>query len=117
MTTSRNDNRKKRSRRIRAKVSGTATRPRVSIFRSLTNISAQAIDDATGVTVCAASLYDFPAKDRKNTIDGATAVGKALAKKCAAKNIQELVFDRGGYKYHGKVKALAEGIRAQGITM
>ncbi len=117
MTTSRNDQRKKRSRRIRAKVSGTAVRPRVSVFRSLANISVQVIDDMTGNTICAASLKDLPKKDQKNTVEGAAAVGAILAKKCKAAKIDTVVFDRGGYNYHGKIKALAESLREGGMNM
>ncbi len=117
MTLSRNDQRKQRTRRIRAKVAGTAQRPRVSVFRSLTNFSAQIIDDTTGTTLCSASLRDLSAKERANTVDGVRAVGAVLAKKCAAKKIAVLVFDRGGYRYHGKVKAFAESLRENGIDM
>lgn len=117
MTTSRNERRKHRTRRIRAKINGTAVRPRISVFRSLTNISAQMIDDVTGQTLCTASLSDLAKKDQKNTSEGAAAVGKVLAKKCVAKKIQKAVFDRGGYHYHGKIKALADGVRDGGITM
>ncbi len=116
-TLSRNDQRKQRTRRIRARVSGTAQRPRVSVFRSLMNFSAQVIDDTTGTTLCSASLKDLPAKERANTVDGARAVGVVLAKKCMGKKITALVFDRGGYQYHGKVKAFAEGLRENGIDM
>ncbi len=117
MTTSRNEQRKQRCRRIRAKVRGTQERPRVRVFRSLTNISAQVIDDTTGTTLCAASLHDLAQKDRSNTVEGAAAVGAALAQKCTKHGITAVVFDRGGYKYHGKVKALAESLRAHGLTM
>ncbi len=117
MKRSRNEQRKMRCRRIRAKVRGTVIRPRVSIFRSLTNIYAQVIDDDAGKTLCSASLYDLAKNERKNTVDGAHAVGNVLAKKCDALKIKTLVFDRGGYKYHGKVKALAEGLRTGGIKM
>ncbi len=113
---SRNDKRLHRARRVRAKISGTAERPRVSVFRSLTNISLQLIDDETNVTICAASLTDAP-KNAKNNVEGAFAVGSELAKKCKQSGIEQVVFDRAGYRYHGRVKAVAEGIRDAGIII
>jgi len=101
-----------RKRRIRAKVSGTAERPRLVVFRSLRNISVQAIDDTKGVTLAVASLTGTKIK---NTVAGAEEVGAMIAKKCAEKKIVDVVFDRGGYKYHGKVKALADGARKGGL--
>lgn len=114
---SRNSRRRVRARRVRATVSGTAARPRVSVFRSLTGISAQVIDDQAGVTLAAASLSDLAAKERHNTVAGALAVGKVLAKKCEAKGVAAVVFDRAGYRYHGKVKAVADGLREGGIAL
>jgi len=106
--------RAKRKRRIRAKVSGTSTRPRLTVFKSLTGIYAQLIDDSNGVTLVSASLKEI--KNGKNTVSGAMEVGKIIAKKAADKKIKEAVFDRGGYNYHGKVKALAEGAREGGLV-
>lgn len=113
---SRNDKRLHRARRVRAKVIGTVERPRVCVFRSLRDISVQLIDDSTGVTICVASLTDAK-KGAKNTIEGAYAVGEAFAKKCQASGVQTVVFDRAGYRYHGKVKSVADGIRNGGIIM
>lgn len=108
--------RTERKRRVRAKVSGTSSRPRLAVFRSLRNISVQAIDDAKGVTVAAASVTDL-GKKGKNTIEGATEVGKLIASKLVKQGIEEAVFDRAGYKYHGKIKALADGIREGGLKV
>lgn len=114
---SRNHQRLHRKRRIRRRVIGTSARPRLSVFRSLTGISAQVIDDTRGVTLAAAQLAELPAKERKNTVAGAMAVGKLIANKCGKKKIAAVVFDRSGYKYHGKVAAVAEGARAGGLTV
>ena len=107
--------RRHRAKRVRAKISGTSDRPRVSVFRSLRDISVQVIDDTTGHTLCAVSLKTVAKKDQKNTLEGASAVGAMVAKKCQAQNIKTVVFDRSGYKYHGKVSAIAEAIRQGGI--
>ncbi|MDR3583589.1 MAG: 50S ribosomal protein L18 [Candidatus Pacebacteria bacterium] len=113
MKNSRNKLRLHRKRRVRAKVSGTPERPRLAVFRSLKNISAQVIDDTKGVTLATVQAKEIKAS--KNDIAGAKAAGEALAKKCLEKKISEVVFDRSGYKYHGKVKALAEGAREGGL--
>jgi large subunit ribosomal protein L18 len=105
-----------RKRRIRAKISGTATRPRLAVFRSLSGISVQAIDDVAGRTIAAASLREL-GKGAKNTTAGALEVGKLIAKKCADLKVAEAVFDRAGYRYHGKVKAVAEGAREGGLAL
>lgn len=109
---SRNKTRLHRKRRIRAKVSGTAMRPRLSVYRSLTNMFVQVIDDENGKTLLSASLSEV---SKKNNIDGATKLGKAIADKCKKAKIEEVVFDRSGYKYHGKVKAIAEEARKNGL--
>lgn len=101
-----------RKRRIRAKINGTAGVPRLAIFRSLKAISAQIINDEKGVTLAAASLKETKAK---NTIEGAEKVGELIAKKSLAQKITKVMFDRAGYKYHGKVKALADGARKGGL--
>lgn len=103
-----------RKARIRAKVSGTATCPRLAVFRSLQSISVQAIDDQTGRTLASATLKELGAK-AKNTVVGAEEVGKLIAKKCADLKITDAVFDRAGYRYHGRVKSLAEGARLGGL--
>ncbi len=103
-----------RKGRVRAKISGTATCPRLAVFRSLKGISVQAIDDKSGRTLASASLKELGAK-AKNTVVGAEEVGKLVAQKCVALKITEAVFDRAGYRYHGRVKSLAEGARSGGL--
>lgn len=107
----RNKLRKKRHQRIRNKISGTAECPRLSVFRSNTNIYAQLIDDVAGVTLVSASSQD----EKGTKTEQAQAVGKAIAVKATEKGIKEVVFDRGGYAYHGRVKALAEAARENGL--
>jgi large subunit ribosomal protein L18 len=109
---SRNNLRLQRKRRVRAKISGTGLVPRLAVFRSLKGIQAQVIDDAKGVTLAFASLKEVKGK---NDIAGAKKVGGEVAKKCLAKKIDRVVFDRAGYKYHGKIKALADGAREGGL--
>ncbi|MDD2693802.1 MAG: 50S ribosomal protein L18 [Candidatus Gracilibacteria bacterium] len=105
-------NRLARAKRVRARMEGTASKPRLSVFRSNTHISVQAIDDASGVTLCAA--HDMAVKSGTKS-ERATAVGSEIAKTMLAKGITECVFDRGGYLYHGRVKSLAEAARAGGL--
>jgi large subunit ribosomal protein L18 len=108
----------RRHRRVRGKVTGTATRPRLCVTRSNTNIYAQLIDDRTGVTLAAANSIQKDVRGKLKTgatIEAATAVGEALAKKAAEKDITTVVFDRGGNLYHGRVKALADGARSAGL--
>lgn len=106
--------RARRHIRIRSRIQGTAQRPRMSVFRSMKHISAQLIDDAAGVTIVSAS--DTELKSAKGTkTERALAVGKLLAEKATAKNITSAVFDRSGYLYHGRVKALADGARSGGL--
>ena len=107
----RNKLRKKRHQRIRNKISGTAECPRLSVFRSNTNTYAQLIDDVAGVTLVSASSQD----EKGTKTEQAQAVGKAIAVKAIEKGIKEVVFDRGGYAYHGRVKALAEAARENGL--
>ncbi len=111
--TTRNTKRRERARRVRSQVSGTAQRPRVNVFRSLTAFSAQVIDDVTGKTLAASSTGAIKAD---NTVSGAQAVGEALAKQCKELKIETIVFDRAGYKYHGKVKSFADALREGGIN-
>jgi len=108
----RNKNRLHRKRRIRAKISGTTKCPRLAVFRSLTGLYVQLIDDEKGNTILSASSKEISAK---STVGGAKKVGKIIAEKCVKAKIKKLVFDRSGYKYHGKVKALADEIRKDGI--
>ena len=110
-----NIQRLKRHRRVRKNISGTAERPRLNVFRSLNNIYAQIIDDEKGVTLVAASSMDKGFEGYGGNIEAATAVGKAVAQKAVAAGITEVVFDRGGYVYHGRVAALAEGAREGGL--
>ncbi len=106
----------KRRRRVRAKVSGTAERPRVSVRRTNRGIFAQVIDDLAGHTLASVSWTDPELKDLKAT-EQATAAGKLLASRAKAAGIEVAVFDRGGYKYHGRVAAFAEGIREGGLQL
>jgi large subunit ribosomal protein L18 len=108
------DNRRLRIRRgIRNKVSGTAVRPRLSVYKSNKAIYAQIIDDAEGKTLTAASSFELGVKN--NTIEHSKNVGAKIAEKAIAAGVNEVVFDRGGYRYHGQVKALAEGAREGGL--
>ncbi len=100
--------------RIRARVSGTAAVPRLSVFRSLRGVSLQLIDDAAGKTLAQASFHELP-KRSKNTVVEAQAVGKLLGEKAVKLGVSQAVFDRSGYRYHGKVKAAAEGAREAGL--
>ena len=106
----------KRHRRVRKNISGTAERPRLNVFRSLNNIYAQIIDDTKGVTLVAASSLDKGFDGNGGNIDGAKKVGMLIAEKAIAAGIKEVVFDRGGYVYHGRVASLAEGAREGGLV-
>jgi len=110
---SKNANRIKRHARIRKNISGTKETPRLDVFRSNTNVYAQIIDDTEGVTLVSASSLDMGLK--KCNIETATKVGTEVAARALKAGITEVVFDRGGYKYHGVVKALAEGAREAGL--
>ncbi len=111
----RNLARLRRHRRVRGKISGTAERPRLDVFRSAKHIYAQVIDDVTGNTLCAASTMDKDFDGYGGNIDAAGKVGELIAKKALDKGIKSVVFDRGGFVYHGRVKALAEGARKGGL--
>lgn len=113
-TMSRNDLRKKRHARVRLKVSGTSERPRLNVFRSSSHIHAQIIDDTKGITLVSCSSVDMKLANGGN-VEAAKQVGEELAKRAIAKNIENVVFDRGGYIYHGRVKALAEAARDGGL--
>lgn len=111
-----NEARKRRHLRLRKKVFGTAEKPRLNVFRSLNHIYAQIIDDNSGNTLAAASTVDKDvAVEYGGNIAGAKAVGAAIAKKALDKGIKEVVFDRGGYIYHGRIAALAEAAREAGL--
>ncbi len=111
-----NKARKKRHLRIRKRLVGSAIRPRLNVFRSSKHIYAQLIDDATGVTLASASSLDKElALKAGGNVEAATAVGTLIAKKAQEKGLSEVIFDRGGYLYHGRVKALAEAAREAGL--
>ena len=110
--------RKRRHARVRKKVSGTPTRPRLCVFRSLKHIYAQIIDDTAGRTLASASTLDPEIRDEaklKNKTEAAKLIGALIGKRALKKGITQVVFDRGGYKYHGRVKALADGAREAGL--
>ena len=113
---SRNSMRLVRHERIRANMMGTSATPRLCVFRSNTGIYAQIIDDEAKTTLCSASTLDKDLKIKKgNNIEAAKLVGEAIAKKAEKANIKKVVFDRGGYLYHGRVKALADAARENGL--
>jgi large subunit ribosomal protein L18 len=105
----------RRHRRVRGKVAGTAARPRLSVFRSNRGIEAQLIDDNAARTLAAASWLNLPKSFKGSKVEQAEAVGKLLAQSAAKAGVESCVFDRGGYLYHGRVKALAEGAREGGL--
>ncbi len=106
----------KRRRRVRAKVHGTSERPRIAVFRSNRGIFAQLVDDDTGHTLAAVQWTEDGLRDLK-PLEQATEAGKRLAERAKDAGIERAVFDRGGYQYHGRVKALAEGIREGGLAV
>ena len=110
-----NKKRIRRHKRVRAKIFGTASRPRLCVFRSLKNIYAQIIDDEKGATLASASTLGKEFEQYGGNKEAAKLVGEAIAKAAIAKGITEVVFDRGGYIYHGRVQALAEGAREAGL--
>lgn len=113
-----NKNRKARHIRVRKKVSGTPQKPRLNLYKSNTNIYAQIIDDSTGATLVAASTLEKDIKgefENKKNVKAAAKIGTILAKRAIEKGIEEVVFDRSGYIYHGKVKALADAAREAGL--
>lgn len=107
--------RKKRHARVRTKINGTAERPRLNVYRSNKNIYAQIIDDVAGHTLVSASTLEKEFEGTGNNKEAAAKVGELLAKRAVEKNITSVVFDRGGYLYHGRVKALAEAARENGL--
>jgi large subunit ribosomal protein L18 len=106
----------RRRRRVRAKVRGTAERPRLSVFRSNKGVQAQVIDDVAGHTLAAVSWTEAELKSL-GTMDQAKKAGELLADRAKAAGIETVVFDRGGYRYHGRVKALADGARENGLKL
>ena len=105
--------RARRHRRVRVRVAGTGQRPRLSVFRSLHHVYAQLIDDETGRTLASASTAQL--KSSKKDVEAAAAVGRAIAEKAKAAGVSAAVFDRGGFLYHGRVKALADAAREAGL--
>ncbi|MDD4332722.1 MAG: 50S ribosomal protein L18 [Patescibacteria group bacterium] len=105
----------RRHKRIRAKISGIINIPRLSVFRSNRSIFAQLIDDSEGKTLLSVSTKEVKAPAKTNKTSAALLLGKILAEKAAAKKINKVVFDKGGYKYHGRVKAVADGAREGGL--
>lgn len=117
--TNRNEDRKKRHLRVRRKIQGTAQRPRLNVYRSSKNIYAQIIDDINGTTLVAASSLDKELQDALSyggNKEAAKQVGKLIGERALEKGINEVVFDRGGYIYHGRVQELSEGAREAGLT-
>ena len=117
MRGSRTDARRRRHFRVRKKVYGTSGRPRLAVFRSNRYIYAQVIDDEAGHTVASASSQETGLRDRTLSVDTATEVGKLLAERAKAAGVDSVVFDRGGFKYHGRVKALADAAREGGLQL
>ena len=110
-----NQVRLKRHKKIRARISGTAARPRLAVYRSNANISAQIIDDVNKITLVSASTLEKDFEGNGGNKEAARQVGKTIAERAAAKGITEVVFDRGGYLYHGRVSELADGAREGGL--
>ncbi len=113
--TNRKLERTRRHKRVRTKISGTAERPRLCVFRSNSNLYVQVIDDVAGNTIVSASTLDKEIKTKHSNKEAAKEVGTLIAKRAIEKNINEVVFDRGGYIYHGVVKELAEAARESGL--
>lgn len=105
----------KRHRRIRKKVTGTAERPRLAVFRSNKHVYAQIIDDVSGRTLASASTVDPSLKSDSNSVESAGKVGSLIAQRAVDAGVSSVVFDRGGFKFHGKIKALADGAREKGL--
>jgi large subunit ribosomal protein L18 len=114
---SRRDARDRRHRRVRKKVQGTAERPRLAVFKSNRYIYAQIIDDESGRTIAAASSQEKVLRSKTLSVESAAEVGKLLAARATGADVTEVVFDRGGYPYHGRVKALADAVREAGVKL
>jgi large subunit ribosomal protein L18 len=115
---SRSEMRKHRHRRVRKKIAGTSERPRLCVFRSLNQIYAQVIDDSTGMTVLSVSTLDSKVKSKVKKLsktEQAKLVGEEVAKRAKKEGVKQVIFDRGGYKYHGRVRALADAAREGGL--
>jgi large subunit ribosomal protein L18 len=116
-TTSRGALRRKRHDRLRLRISGSPERPRLSVFRSAKYIYAQVVDDSTGHTLAAASSREADLAGGPGKVDAARAVGRAVAERARAAGVSSVVLDRGGYRYHGRVRSLAEGAREGGLDL
>lgn len=112
---SREETRERLHRRLRKKISGTSERPRLAVFRSVKHIYAQVIDDRQGVTIAAASSTEKTSASGGGNVAGAKAIGKLVAERAIEKGIKKVVFDRGGFQYHGRVKAVADAAREAGL--
>jgi large subunit ribosomal protein L18 len=117
MKGSRAEARRRRHLRVRRKVSGTADRPRLAVFRSNRHISAQLIDDVAGHTLAAASSQEEGLRGRSLNVETAAEVGKAIAGRAKEAGIEIAVFDRGGFRFHGRIKALADAAREEGLQL
>lgn len=115
MSTSRQLGRERRHRRVRKKVRGTPERPRLSVFRSNRHVYAQVIDDVNGRTVAAASTVETDVRSPTGTVDAAKNVGKLVGERARAQGVAAVVFDRGGFRYHGRVAGVADGAREAGL--
>ncbi len=116
MALSKEAGRVRRHNRVRLKISGTPERPRLSVFRSLKHIHAQLVDDLNGKTLCSASTLEKELKGAKSNKDGAKRVAEVLGEKAIKQGIKKIIFDRSGYKYHGKIQTLAETLREKGLN-
>jgi large subunit ribosomal protein L18 len=118
MSLTKSDHRDRRHRRVRKKVTGTAERPRLAVFRSSKHIYVQAIDDLTGRTLASASTMEAEVRGgTTSTVEAAKKIGKLVGERAQAAGITTVVFDRGGFKYHGRVAAVADGAREAGLTL
>lgn len=118
-TINKNNSRLRRHARLRSRISGTALRPRLSVFRSNKQVYAQLIDDASGKTISSVSSLEFEKEGKKKTmtqVEKAEAAGKKVAQKAVALGVKSVVFDRGGFRFAGRIRALAEAARAGGLT-
>ena len=115
MALSKTEQRARRHRRVRKKVTGTAERPRLAVFRSNKHISAQVIDDSTGRTLASASSLEADLRSSGGNVDGAKKVGELLAARAQEAGVSKVVFDRGGFRYHGRVASLADAARTAGL--
>ena len=116
---SKNDHRQRIHRRVRTRVQGTPQRPRLCVYRSLSHIYAQVIDDAKGATLASASSLEKDMRGKLKSganVEAAKAVGSLIAERAKAKGVKEVIFDRGGYRFHGRVKALADAAREGGLS-